>query len=111
MSWTDELKKESKRTHKNEETVDEFNQKPSNKQMADWNKTIAKIQDMLTSLKTHPVFEYPADGRTEINKEIDSISNQIDIGLTFGPRLTTHASSIEELYNKKTDRIGEIRYR
>ena len=49
--------------------------------MKNWNQTIAKIQDMLDSLKTHPVFE--DGGREIINQDIDSIKGRIAKELTF----------------------------
>ena len=52
--------------------------------MKNWNQTIAKIQDMLDSLKTHPVFEY--SGREIVNQDIDSIKDQIDREITFNIR-------------------------
>jgi len=70
-------KKESEPIHEDAET---------NEKMQDWNKTISEIQDMLTSLKRHPVTEYPADGRQEMNDAIESISNEIDLKLTFTKR-------------------------
>ena len=51
--------------------------------MKNWNQTIAKIQDMFDSLKTHPVFDSTREGRETINREIDSIKSQMDKELTF----------------------------
>ena len=51
--------------------------------MKNWNQTIAKIQDMFDSLKTHPIFDDDNYGREMTNQDIDSIKSQIAKKLTF----------------------------
>ena len=54
--------------------------------MKNWNQTIAKIQDMFDSLKTHPIFDDDNYGREMTNQDIDSIKDQIDREITFNIR-------------------------
>jgi len=76
MTWMDEIRKE---TPEDEDIIKVDSEMEG--LMKNWNQTIAKIQDMLDSLKTHPVFE--DGGREIINQDIDSIKGRIAKELTF----------------------------
>ena len=87
MSWEDIIKDNTKKKpfrHEGYPFVD-YDIDDIKDSMENWNQTIAKIQTMLYSLKTHPVFDFPpVYSRPErINQDIDSIRNQIDRELTF----------------------------